>query len=144
MTKLYLIAHISGCRVAISSDQVESIVQISDIIYVPRADPLIAGLFALRSRVLTLIDSQFVVTGIRHRPEKGCLAVVVEISGHHFGLAVDKVEDVVSISSEQIQKSIQPSAPWKSIVSETALVGDQLVMVLNPAKLVQGDLLIAA
>lgn len=144
MTRLFLIAHINGCRVAINSDRIESIVQIPDIIFVPRADPSIAGLFALRSRVLTLIDSQYAVTGIRRRLEKGCLAVVAEIAGHHFGLAVDKVEDVVSITAEQIQKSIQPSAQWKSVVSETALVGDQLVMILNPATLVQGDLSMAA
>jgi len=144
MTLLYLVAHIAGCRVAIESDRVESIVHVPDIIPVPRADPSIAGLFALRSRVLTLIDSQYVVTGEQRKLQKGCLAVVAEIGGHHFGLAVDRVEDVVSILPEDIQSAIKPSEQWKSIISETASVGDNLVMILDPAKLVAGEQALAA
>lgn len=144
MAELYLIAHIDGCRVAINSGRIESIVQIPEIISVPRVDPSIAGLFALRSRVLTLIDSQYSVTGHRQQLAKGCLAVVVEISGHHYGFAVDKVEDVVSISDEVIQKSISPSAKWRPIISDVAQVGDHLVMILDPTKMVQCDQLLAA
>jgi purine-binding chemotaxis protein CheW len=144
MTALYLIAHIDGCRVAIESDRVESIVHVPDIIPVPQADPSIAGLFALRSRVLTLIDSQYVVTGERRRLQKGCLAVVAEIGGHYFGLAVDRVEDVVSISDGDIQNAINPSEQWKSIITETASVGEELVMIVDPAKLVAGEQALAA
>ena len=144
MTALYLIAHINGCRVAIESDRVESIVHVPDIVAVPKSDPSVAGIFALRSRVLTLIDSQFIVTGTRRQLEKGCLAVVAEIGGHHFGLAVDRVEDVVPISSENIQTAIHPSDIWKSIIMETASVDGELVMILDPSKLVAGELALAA
>jgi purine-binding chemotaxis protein CheW len=144
MAELYLIAYIDGCRIAINSGRIESIVQLPKVISVPRTDPSIAGLFALRSRVLTLIDSQYFVTGNRQQLAKGCLAVVVEIAGHHYGLAVDKVEDVVSISDEVMQKSISPSAKWKPIISDVAQVGDHLVMILDPAKMVQCDQLLAA
>jgi purine-binding chemotaxis protein CheW len=144
MTALYLIAHIDGCRVAIESDRVESIVHVPDIIPVPRSDPSVAGLFALRSRVLTLIDSQFVVTGHRRQLEKGCLAVVAEVGGHHFGLAVDRVEDVVSIAEADIQAAIAPAAQWKQIISETASVNGDLVMILDPARLVAGQQVLAA
>ena len=144
MAELFLIAYIDGCRVAIDSGRIESIVHVPEIIFVPRSDPSIAGLFALRSRVLTLIDSQYSVTGTRRQLGKGCLAVVVEISGHHYGLAVDKVEDVVSISDEVIQRSINPSAKWKSIVSNIAQVGENLVMILDPSKMVRGDQVLAA
>lgn len=144
MPALYLIAHIDGCRVAIESDRVESIVHVPDIIPVPQSDPSVAGLFALRSRVLTLIDSQYVVTGQRRVLEKKCLAVVAEIGGHYFGLAVDRVEDVVSISPDDIQTAISPTGQWKSIISETAAVGDDLVMILDPAKLVAGEHALAA
>jgi purine-binding chemotaxis protein CheW len=144
MTALYLIAHIDGCRVAIESDRVESIVHVPDIIPVPQSDASIAGLFALRSRVLTLIDSQYIVTGQRRHLQKGCLAVVAEIGGHHFGLAVDRVEDVVSISPDDIQTAISPSGQWSMIISETAAVGGDLVMILDPAKLVAGEKALAA
>lgn len=144
MPGLFLIAHIDGCRVAINSDQIESIVHVPDVIPVPHCDPRVAGLFALRSRVLTLIDSQYVVTGERRTLERGCLAVVVEIAGHYFGLAVDKVEDVVPMSADHIQQRIQPDSRWQSIVSETVEVGEQLVMILDPARLVSREQLMAA
>lgn len=144
MPSLFLIAHIHGCRVAINSDQIESIVNVPDVIPVPHCDPRVAGLFALRSRVLTLIDSQYVVTGERRTLQRGCLAVVVEIAGHHYGLAVDKVEDVVPLSADKIQQCIQPDGQWQSIVSETVEVGNQLVMILDPARLVAREQLMAA
>lgn len=144
MPSLFLIAHIHGCRVAINSDQIESIVNVPDVIPVPHCDPRVAGLFALRSRVLTLIDSQYVVTGERRTLQRGCLAVVVEIAGHHYGLAVDKVEDVVPLSADKIQQCIQPDGQWQSMVSETVEVGGQLVMILDPARLVAREQLMAA
>lgn len=144
MPSLFLIAHIHGCRVAINSDQIESIVNVPDVIPVPHCDPRVAGLFALRSRVLTLIDSQYIVTGERRTLQRGCLAVVVEIAGHHYGLAVDKVEDVVPLSADKIQQCILPDGQWQSIVSETVEVGDQLVMILDPARLVAREQLMAA
>ena len=144
MPSLFLIAHIHGCRVAINSDQIESIVNVPDVIPVPHCDPRVAGLFALRSRVLTLIDSQYIVTGERRTLQRGCLAVVVEIAGHHYGLAVDKVEDVVPLSADKIQQCIQPDGQWQSIVSETVEVGGQLVMILDPARLVAREQLMAA
>ena len=58
----------------------------------PRAAPHVAGLSALRSRVLTVIDCQRSLElgstdlgGLRE-------AAVVEVDGHHYALTVDAVE----------------------------------------------------
>jgi purine-binding chemotaxis protein CheW len=144
MSSLFLIAHINGARVAIDSDRIESLVHVHDVVPVPRCHPSIAGLFALRSRVLTLIDSQFLVTGVRQPAKKGALAVVAEIAGHHFGLLVDSVEDVVSIDDSQIENNIMPSRQWVHLVSGTASVGGELVMILDPSQLINGDEALAA
>ena len=50
MNALYLIAVIDGSRVAIQSDLVEAVVRVNDVIPVPKSNPSVAGLFALRSR----------------------------------------------------------------------------------------------
>ncbi len=144
MSSLYLIAHINGARVAIDSDHIESLVNVQDVIPVPKSDPGIAGLFALRSRVLTLIDSQYMVTGIAGTAIKGALAVVAEIGGHHFGLLVEAVEDVVSINDHQIEPNIKPPALWAPLVTGTASVDGELVMILDPARLVNGSEALAA
>lgn len=144
MTSLYLIAHINGACVAIESDRIESIVHVQDIVPVPNSDPSIAGLFALRSRVLTLIDAQYLVTGETQQAVKGALAVVVDVAGHQYGLLVDKVEDVVSINEDQIENNIQPAAIWSALVTETASVEGRLIMILDPTSLVSGQDALAA
>ena len=144
MGSLFLIAHIDDARVAIETHWIESIVHVHDVVPVPRCHPSVAGLFALRSRVLTLIDSQFLVTGVSEPVKKGALAVVAEISGHHFGLLVHSVKDVVSIGESQMETNITPSKKWSRLVTGTALVEGELVMILDPSRLIIGDEAIAA
>jgi purine-binding chemotaxis protein CheW len=144
MRSLYLIAHINGACVGIESSSIESIVHVQDIVPVPNCEPSVAGLFALRSRVLTLIDTQYLVTRSTQRAEKGALAVIVEIAGHQYGLLVDKVEDVVSIDEAQFENNIKPSSEWCRLVLQTASVDGRLIMILDTGALVGGRDLLAA
>lgn len=144
MNSLYLIAHINDACVGIESNSIESIVHVQDIVPVPMCDPSIAGLFALRSRVLTLIDTQYLVSGKVKKAAKGALAVVVDIAGHHYGLLVDRVEDVVPITDEHMENQIKPSKEWTALVSQTASVDGRLVMILNTGSLVNGQDALAA
>lgn len=98
---LLLIVTIAGQRVALPADAVESVVELDTLIHVPRAQHHVAGLSALRSRVLTVIDCRRSLEmgdtdcsdGIRE-------AAVIELDGHHYALIVDVVEDVVEATSE--------------------------------------------
>lgn len=144
MTKtLYLIAELAGSRVAIESSLVESVVHVPDIVPAPMSDPSIAGIFALRSRVLTLIDTQFLVTGVQQLPQKGALAVVTEIGGHQYGLLVDKVHDVVPIKIEQAETTISAPPAWARYVAQVADHDGGLVMILETNALVSGQVAIA-
>jgi purine-binding chemotaxis protein CheW len=131
---------LAGSRVAIESSQVESVVHVPDIVPVPKCDPSIAGIFALRSRVLTLIDTQFYITGMQQMVQKGTLAVVTEIAGHQYGLLVDKVHDVVPIAFEQADSNIRPPAAWSRYVDHIATHEGELVMILNTDTLVSGQM----
>ena len=101
MNQLLLIVTIAGERVALPAAAVESVVELDTLIPVPRAAPHVAGLSALRSRVLTVIDCKRSLDlgesdcsqGIRE-------AAVVELDGHHYALIVDVVEDVVEANSD--------------------------------------------
>lgn len=141
--KLYLIADLAGSRVAIESGLVESVVHVPDIVPAPMSDPSIAGIFALRSRVLTLIDTQFLVTGVQVPPHKGALAVITEIAGHQYGLLVDKVHDVVAIDTEQAESSITAPSSWARYVKQIANNDGALVMILDTRALVSGQVALA-
>lgn len=145
MTKsVYLLAEIAGARVALDSASIESVVLVPTVFPAPKADPSIAGLFALRSRVLTLIDSQYLITGVRRAVEKGALAAIAEISGHHYGLLVDEVFDVVAIETDAGESRIKPASKWAALAMQTVQVDGKLVLLLDLERMVGGRQPLAA
>jgi purine-binding chemotaxis protein CheW len=144
MERLFLIATIAGTEVAISSDCIESVVTIGEIINVPKSDPLVAGLIALRSRVLTLIDCQFAITGHRAEIIKGRLAVIANISGHAYALLVEAVKDVVPVQADAIKAASKLDPRWAGIVSDVVEVEGSVLMHLAPEKLLSPNLALAA
>ena len=100
MSELLLVVTIGGERVALPASAVESVVELDTLIPVPRAAPHIAGLSALRSRVLTVVDCmRSLELGDADCSDGVREAAVVELDGHHYALIVDLVEDVVVAGS---------------------------------------------
>ena len=115
MNVLLLIVSIAGSRVAFPAAKVESVVELDALSPVPRAPAHVAGLSALRSRVLTVIDCQRSLelgstdlTGLRE-------AAVVEVEGHHYALTVDAVEDVVEALSDPVPVRAAMGAGWERV-----------------------------
>jgi len=101
VNELLLVVTIGGERVALPAAAVESVVELDTLIPVPRAAPHVAGLSALRSRVLTVIDCmRSLELGTSDRSDGIREAAVVEFDGHHYALIVDLVEDVVEAMSD--------------------------------------------
>jgi purine-binding chemotaxis protein CheW len=144
MQNLFLIAVIAGTEVAISSDCIESVVNVGEVINVPNSDPLVAGLFALRSRVLTLVDCQFAVSGRNEAARKNALAVIAVITGHPYGLLVEAVKDVVSVDAQTIKPASKLDPRWTGIVSEVVEVEGRVVMLLSPEMLLSPKQALAA
>ena len=116
MNELLLIVTIAGQRVALPAAAVESVVELESLIPVPRAAPHVAGLSALRSRVLTVIDC---VRSLELEPGSagaGILeAAVVELDGHHYALIVDVVEDVVEALSDPAPVRAAMGPGWERV-----------------------------
>jgi purine-binding chemotaxis protein CheW len=144
MERLFLIATIAGTEVAISSDCIESVVNIGEIINVPKSNPLVAGLIALRSRVLTLIDCQYAITGRRADTSKGRLAVIANISGHAYALLVEAVKDVVPVQADAIKPASKLDPRWSGIVSDVVEVEERVLMHLAPEMLLAQSHALAA
>ena len=102
---LYLFARIADTAVAINTDEVDAVVRVDMLSPVPGVPGHVAGLFALRSRVLTILDAAALVYGRRH--EADCAddaeaerhAIVCEIGGHGYGILVDRVDDIQTIET---------------------------------------------
>lgn len=116
MSALLLVVTVAGQRVAFAAEAVESVVELDTLIPVPRAAPHIAGLSALRSRVLTVVDCRRslelgeaeLLNGIRE-------AAVVELDGHHYALIVDLVEDVIEALSDPVPVRAAMDAGWERV-----------------------------
>jgi purine-binding chemotaxis protein CheW len=139
MSSLLLVVTIGGQRVALPSDAVESVVELDTLIPVPRAAPHVAGLSALRSRVLTVIDCMRSLelgatecsNGIRE-------AAVVELDGHHYALIVDMVEDVVEALSDPVPMRAAMGEGWERVSAGLVETETGPLLMVDVAALIAG------
>lgn len=144
MKELYLIAVIAGEKVVIPAEQVDSVVNVRESVPVPSSAPFIAGLFALRSRVLTLIDCQFFVSGEPVDLVPGQPAIVVNIGGCHYGLLVDAVIDVVQSGVSPVPLPSQLPAGWRDIGRALLDIDEATYLLIDPDYMVNPALRRAA
>ena len=116
MAELLLVVTIGGERVALPAAAVESVVELDALIPVPRAPAHVAGLSALRSRVLTVIDCmRSLELGATDCSDGIYEAAVVELDGHHYALIVDLVEDVVEAMSGPVTLRAAMGEGWERV-----------------------------
>ena len=111
MSELFLLARIAGRAVAIRSDQVESVVDIGEVVPVPRASEHVRGLAALRSRVVTVIDPA-VSLGLGRRSADARRAVITRVDGHHYAVLVEALDDVAPFALQPLSRGLALEAGW--------------------------------
>ena len=112
MNNLYLLATLAGTRIAVAGWEVEAVVRLTDISPVPGMGAHVAGLSALRSRVLTIIDVAALITGTSTPESQRGLAVIANISGHSYGLMVDSVSDICPVAEGELPLRGQLERAW--------------------------------
>src|SRR6185503_2342031 len=102
MAELLLIARLGGRRIAFPASAIEAVVELEGITPAPGAAPHVAGLAALRSRVLTVIDGLAALDvgsgGWGATPD----AIVIPCDGHTYALIVESVEDVIEADAPPV------------------------------------------
>jgi purine-binding chemotaxis protein CheW len=132
VSELFLIAQVAGRWVAIESAQVDSVVDIGDVVPVPRAGDRVRGLAALRSRVITVIDTH-VALGVPPRATSG-RAVIAQMDGHHYAFLVDALEDVAPFERQPLATGIADGR-WSAASAGVVIRDDEPLMVLDLAQL---------
>ncbi len=101
---LLVIARIAGRRCALAALDVKSVIEIGTVTPIPRAPAWIAGITALRSQALTVIDCRRALGlgGVLAADEWATdhRAVVVAEGGHSYALMVDSIEDITTAAGE--------------------------------------------
>ena len=137
MADLFLIAQIAGRPVAIASDQVESVVDIGGVVPVPRADARVRGLAALRSKVVTVIDTHAVL-GLDDDGAADGRAVITVIDGHHYAILVDALEDVTPCALQPLSGGILLDAGWRALGSGIVELDGEPVLAIDLRAMVPG------
>jgi purine-binding chemotaxis protein CheW len=118
---LLVIAQIGGRRCALSALDVKSVIEIGSITPVPRAPAWIAGITALRSQALTVIDCRaaigLVAGGSGGNWPTDHRAIVVSEGGHSYALRVDGIEDITTAAGEAGQVPGGFGPEWSRIAT---------------------------
>lgn len=138
MSNLLLIVRLAGERVALPADEVEAVVEIEGITPVPRSAAHVAGLTALRSRVLTVIDCAASLQAGRSET-KARDAVVTVVDGHPYALLVDGVEDVVEASGDARPVRTALTGGWRRVTKGTVDAQGDLFLLIDPGALIAGS-----
>lgn len=145
---LFLIAQIAGRTVAIDSAQVDSVIDIGTIIPVPRADRHIRGLAALRSRVVTVIDTRAAL-GLEAGERDATRAVITIVEGHHYAVLVDVLEDIAPFDLLPLAGGIMLDKGWERVgrgivERDNGLCGGEPILAIALDMLIPGTTALAA
>ncbi|MBL0767890.1 chemotaxis protein CheW [Sphingopyxis sp. XHP0097] len=136
MDNLYLVARIADTRVALRSRAINSVVTVATPVEVPGAPPHVVGLFALRSRVFTLIDPH-VVVGLPPVPvAAGQRVIVVDVAEHGYALLADEIEDVCFIEAAETRIAGKLMPGWARVADAMIEHQGASLLVVDPAHFV--------
>jgi len=144
MAELLLVVYLAGTRIALPARDIEAVVELDGLAPVPGAPPHIAGLSALRSRVLTVIDSRASLGLAAAAPEGASEAIVVSSGNHTYALLVDEIEDVVETGGEPAPIQAPPGPGWARVASGMVEAGGDLLLLVDPHQLIAGPPALAA
>jgi purine-binding chemotaxis protein CheW len=136
MSHLYLIAQVAGRAVAIDSDQVESVVDIGEVTQVPLASQHIRGLAALRSRVVTVVDTHTAL-GL-DSASQAKRAVITLVEGHHYALLVDALDDVAPFELLPLAGGVALDTAWQRAGRGIVERDGEPILAIDLASLVPG------
>lgn len=139
MSELLLVVRIAGQRIALPAARIESVVELDTLIPVPRAAAHVAGLSALRSRVLTVISCRRSLGLPQGESQDAILeAAVTEVDGHHYALIVDGVEDVLEAVSDPVPVRAALGEGWERVALGMVESEEGALLLIDVEGLVSG------
>ena len=121
---------------------VREIVRMMEITIVPNSPPDVEGIVNLRGKVIPVVDLRR-----RFRMENADKAdeqriIVLELGEHTVGFTVDTVGQVLSADSDQIEHPpTVSSGNSAAFIDGIVKLDDRLVILLDPNKLISGEVL---
>ncbi len=136
MSTSFVIASVAGQRVALDAMAVESIIRTGDVTPVPRVPAHVAGLCAVRSTVMTVVDVAR-AAGQTGDDDAGLAAVVLH-EGHRYALRIDRVSDVETIDVLPRANDASIGTGWLAIAPQRIEAADGIALLLDISGVING------
>lgn len=133
---LFLIASIAGQGVVFDADQVDSVVDIGDVVAVPRAEASVRGLTALRSRVITVVDTRLALGLEQPMPPHVRRAVITQQDGHYYAMLVDALDDIEMFGTSPMPHVPPAEGRWSRAADGMVVRDGEPLLVLDLKRLV--------
>lgn len=135
MSNLVVLITIDGKRAAIAAPDVESVIELEAIYPVPGTPDYVAGLAAMRSQTMTVIDCNAAL-GLHSASQYAERCPVISVGGHLYALLVDTVEDVIEATSQPSDIAGGYGAAWAPIAKGMIETDTGPALLIDPTALV--------
>lgn len=133
-----IVFKVDDLKCSLPIQEVQEVIEPPNITEVPTGNPEIEGLINLRGRIVTIINMRVRCGSIPVYVTKKMRIIAIEVQGELMGLLVDKIEDFIHASEENIipvPSNIKNEADVFSSVYKEA---DQLIGILDLEKTLLG------
>jgi purine-binding chemotaxis protein CheW len=139
-TRQYLTFRLGEAEYGVPILAVQELKGQSNITPIPNAPPHLAGVMNLRGMIVPVVDLRVKFSLPDAVYDRFTVIVLVSVGAKIVGMVVDAVSDVLDIPAAEIQAVPDLGAQVDAgFVSGLARVGDKLVVLLDVAKVLDGD-----
>lgn len=139
MNELLVMAQIAGRRCAFEAKDVQSVIELGTIAPAPGTPDFIAGIAALRSQTLTVIDCRLALGLETNEWATDARAAAVTVGGHTYALMVDAIEDVTTCASEPRQVSGGFGSEWSRVARGMIETGIGPALLIDLEAMISGS-----
>ncbi len=144
MSNSYLTFEISKEQFAVHVEKVLEILEMPEIISVPRSPIYMRGVANLRGHVVPIIDTPIKFGMLETEDTLHTSIVVMEIEINDetlfLGIKVDRVKEVINIDNEDLDSGPNIGVKYKSdFIANVGKIDDQFIMILDIDKIFEHD-----
>lgn len=143
MNRLVVLAEVAGRKCAFRSEDVSSVIEMTEITPVPLAPPHVLGITALRSQALTVIDCRVAVGEAPTKWHSESRAAVVQVDGHAYALLIDAIDDVATAHGEPQSLPGGFGGNWDRVAQGMVETDLGPVLLLDTERLIAGPSMLA-
>lgn len=125
---------------AISIENIESVVDMTDITQVPNAKYFIEGLINLRGRIVPIIDLAKILDLKLPEEHKYENILVLKINEEEIGMLVDEVENVLTIDPAKLEKIQSKKDIYSENVKGIIKIDNRLIVYIDLIGILEKEL----